>query len=483
MTTENHMIVLLGSTGDLAKRKIIPALYQLFRKAQVSVQCPIVCLGRREYTKEQFIEHLELSRFIKKSDPQLIEQLTTQIVYIQQDLKTFAPEVLKQQFDQIAQTYKCSSNKLFYLALPASVFSQAADIIQLFSGDEGWLRVVFEKPFGDDLASAEELNNSITSVLQEEQIYRVDHYLGKELVQNIFTLRFHNELFRWAWHCEAIDHVQITASEELGVEDRAGYYDKSGAVRDMIQNHLLQLLSLTAMEPPLSNDPEEIRNRTGEVIQSLIPVHQDDVVLGQYEGYTDENGVDSNSTTETFAAFKVYIDMPRWQGVPFYLKTGKKLDERYADIKVVFKHNDELCNTGDCDQPNVVVIRIQPDDGIAIAFNVKRPGRSMITEPVLMDFCHHCHFGPNTPEAYESILLNVMQGEPTAFARWDWIKNSWKFVDHLRQAAQPPYIYSQGSTGPAESDALAQRSGRHWIHGEISPRRSQQQTQILPSVS
>ncbi len=474
------MVVIFGSTGDLTKRKIIPAIYQLIRKEQFSEKCPIVCLGRREYTTEEFVSHLELSQFIKNSEPKILQQLSRQIVYIKQDLEEEAADSLRRRFDDITEKFGCGPNKLFYLALPASVFSQAAGIIQLFVDDPGWQRVVFEKPFGDDLSSAEELNNTITSVLREEQIYRVDHYLGKELVQNIFTLRFHNEIFRWAWHSDAIDHVQITASEVLGVEERAGYYDKSGAVRDMVQNHLLQLLSLVAMEPPLANNAEEIRNRTGKVIESLIPVKPDDVVLGQYEGYTQEHGVDGASQTETFAAFKVYVDMPRWKGVPFYLKTGKKLDERYADIKVVFKHNYELCKTGDCDQPNIIVIRIQPDDGIAIAFNVKRPGRSMITEPVLMDFCHHCYFGPNTPEAYESILLNVIQGEPTAFARWDWIRNSWRFVDHLRATAQAPLQYPQNSTGPAESDGLLKRSGRRWIHGEISPRRSQQQTQILP---
>lgn len=472
---ENHMVVIFGATGDLAKRKIIPALYQLIKKGQFLPNSPIVCLGRRDYTTDQYIDHLDLTQFIKGAEQQLVDRLKQQLVYLRQELSELAAAELRHDFDAIAETFGCGTNKLFYLALPASVFSQAAEVIQLFTDDPGWQRVVFEKPFGEDLDSAEKLNEAITGVLQEEQIYRVDHYLGKELVQNIFALRFHNEIFRWAWHREAIDHIQITASESLGVEERAGYYDKSGAVRDMVQNHLLQLLSLVAMEPPLANDAEEIRNRTCEVIESLIPVRQKDVVLGQYGGYTDEQGVEPDSQTETFAAFKVYLDMPRWQGVPFYLKTGKKLDERYADIKVVFKHNKELCKNGDCDQPNVIIIRIQPDDGIAIAFNVKHPGRSMITEPVLMDFCHHCYFGPNTPEAYESILLNVMQGEPTAFARWDWIKNSWKFVDQLRATAGAPVNYPQDSTGPAESDALLTRSGRGWIHGEISPRRTRQQ--------
>ncbi len=471
MIPEKQMIVVFGATGDLTKRKIIPALYHLYKRGKINKNCPVVCVGRRDYTQEEFVQHLHLEEFVKDIGSDGVALLQAQIEYVKSDLQTENLDEFKTTIDGIGEKYQAGPNKLFYLALPARVFSQAADIIKLFVNDDGWQRVVFEKPFGEDAETASNLNTSIQTVLKEDQIFRVDHYLGKELVQNILTLRFNNELFKWAWHKDAIDHIQITASEQLGVEERAGYYDKSGAVRDMVQNHLLQLLSLIAMEPPASDSAEDLRDSSGKVMQALVPVDESDVVLGQYAGYPDEDGVAQDSQTETFAAFKVFIDSPRWEGVPFYLKTGKKLNERYADIKVVFKHDKEGCKPEDCDRENMIIIRIQPDDGIAVAFNVRRPGENSVTESVLMDFCHHCHFGPNTPEAYESILLNVMLGEATAFPRWDWLKGSWTFIDHLKSVAPNPLIYPIDSTGPLQSDTLLEDDGREWIHGEVSPKR------------
>ncbi len=466
---EKHMVVLFGSTGDLTKRKILPALYYLFEKGSITRNCPIVCVGRQEYSTAKFVDSLGIEKYLRKYDQEVLSQFFKQLEYVKIDLRQPDVTGFKEKLDSIAAEHHTGRNRLFYLALPSGVFGQAVSVIRQLTDDEGWQRVVFEKPFGRDRRSAYELNNKIREVLSEDQIYRVDHYLGKELVQNIFTLRFHNEIFKWVWHKDAIDHVQITVCESLGVEERAGYYDKSGAVRDMVQNHLLQLLSLVAMEPPSSYDEKAIRDATGQVMQSLLPVEREDVVLGQYEGYVDEEGVDLQSRTETFAAFKVFIDSPRWEGVPFYLKTGKKLNERYADIKVVFKHDRELCRQGDCDQPNVIVIRIQPDDGIAIAFNVRSPENESITESVLMDFCHHCYFGPNTPEAYESILANIMQGDGTSFPRWDWIESSWIFIDKLLAVAEAPELYKKGSTGPAASDELLLKDGCSWFHGEMSP--------------
>lgn len=473
MIPEKQMIVVFGATGDLTKRKIIPALYHLYKRGKINKYSPVVCVGRRDYSQEDFIQHLRLEEFVKDIGSDGLRFLQGQIEYVKADFKNENLDVFKTTIHSIGEKYQAGPNKLFYLALPARIFSQAADMIKLFVNDEGWQRVVFEKPFGEDTETASSLNTSIHTVLREDQIFRVDHYLGKELVQNILTLRFHNELFKWAWHKDAIDHIQITASEQLGVEERAGYYDKSGAVRDMVQNHLLQLLSLIAMEPPASDSTEDLRDSSGSVMQALLPVNEGDVVLGQYAGYIDEEGVGNASQTETFAAFKVFVDSPRWKGVPFYLKTGKKLNERYADIKVVFKHDKDRCKQGDCDRENMIIIRIQPDDGIAIAFNVRRPGENSVTESVLMDFCHHCHFGPNTPEAYESILLNVMLEEATAFPRWDWLEGSWKFIDHLKSVASNPLIYPIGSTGPVQSDILLKGDGREWIHGEVSPKRVQ----------
>ena len=357
---------------------------------------------------------------------------------------------------------------LFYLALPTRFFARAAELIKPLLSEPGWKRVVFEKPFGEDLGSAEALNRDIESTLAEEQIFRVDHYLGKELVQNILFLRFANEIFSCSWSCEAIDNIQISVCESLGVEDRSGYYDGAGAVRDMLQNHLLQLLSLVAMEPPLTGDPNAIRDEAAAVLEKLRSPQQQDVVLGQYErgavddrdvvGYREEEGVRENSDTETFVALRAYVDTPRWKGVPFYLRTGKRLARRYAEINIVLKRP-VLRGLAGQGGPNVISVRIQPDEGIALAINVRKPGSSGSTESVLMDFCHHCHFGPNTPEAYETILASVLRGDPLLFTRWDWLKASWHYIDRLRDVAPKVGQYVAGSDGPVEADALLETDG------------------------
>jgi glucose-6-phosphate 1-dehydrogenase len=344
-------------------------------------------------------------------------------------------------------------------------------LISSLGSQSGWKRVVFEKPFGEDLKSARQLNSAIRTVLKEDEVYRVDHYLGKALVQNILTLRFGNEIFSTCWQRGAIDHVQITVSETLGVEKRAGYYDRSGAVRDMIQNHLLQLVSFLAMEPPETDLGDALRDRAVEVVHNLRPLTPQDIVLGQYgsgmtqsdpvPGYQMEDGVADDSMTETFAALRVFVDTERWQNVPFYIRTGKRLHKRHADIKVVFRQQDNVF--GGRREPNVVVIRIQPDEGIALAMNVQKPGEEFATESVMMDFCHHCYFGPNTPEAYESILQNVMEGDRSLFPRWDWIEASWHYIDHLRAIAGPPHTYPAGTEGPQEAEQLLASDGRQWL--------------------
>jgi glucose-6-phosphate 1-dehydrogenase len=301
----------------------------------------------------------------------------------------------------------------------------------------------------------------------------VDHYLGKELVQNILFLRFANEIFSCGWNRDAIDSVQITVSESLGVEERASYYNKSGAIRDMLQNHLLQLLCFTAMEPPKSGYGNAVRDEAVKVISALRPPTTDDVVTGQYvsssakesdsiRSYRQENGVPMDSTTETYVAVRAFVDTPRWFGTPFYLRTGKRLDRRYAEIKVIFKEQ-FLEGLATLDTPNIIIIRIQPDEGIAIAFNVRKPGEEHESETVLMDFCHHCHFGPNTPEAYEAILASVILGEPLLFTRWDWLQGSWSYIDKLRELASSPVFYEAGSSGPKEADSLLEQDGRSWL--------------------
>jgi len=472
MTLESQMIIIFGATGDLTRRKLIPSLYHLIRKNRLTDCTPVVCIGRRDLAPEAFIKHLSIEQFISPHDDKVIENLIKRIFYFSFDLAGGSHEEFVKVIKQVQSQYGCTHNRLMYFALPTSVFQQAVELIDGLNSGKGWRRVVFEKPFGSDLASAQLLNTNIAKVLREEEIYRVDHYLGKELVQNILTLRFANEIFSGAWRDRTIDHVQITVSETLGVEKRAGYYDKSGALRDMVQNHLLQLLSFVAMEPPGEESADGLRDEAVAVMRSLRPPGPKDVVLGQYgqgtidsepvPGYLQEAGVDEHSTTETFAAIRVYIDTPRWQGVPFYLRTGKRLQQRYAEIKIVFRKGNRHIVGKNAD-PNMVIIRIQPNEGIALAFNVQTPGEDEQTESVMMDFCHHCHFGPNTPEAYESILYNIMEGDHSIFPRQDWVEASWNYVDRLRSVAAPPVHYRAGTTGPPEADSLLASDGRNWL--------------------
>ncbi len=475
MTLESQMILIFGATGDLTRRKLIPSLYHLVAKKRLTSCTPIICVGRRKISKEEFVELLALEKFIPACDSSVIADLTGRLEYLQYDQEAGEVNDFSIAINAVRQNYGCTSNMLIYLALPTAAFQHTAKLIGSLDIGDGWRRVVFEKPFGRDLISARILNSSIREVLEEDDIFRVDHYLGKELVQNILTLRFANEIFSGVWRERAIDHIQITVAETLGVEKRAGYYDKSGAVRDMIQNHLLQLLSFVAMEPPSDNTPDSLRDCAVAVLHNLRPLQKEDIVLGQYgpgyihsepvPAYVDEEGIDDDSTTETFAALRVFVDSKRWQGVPFYLRTGKRMSHRYADIKIVFRQRLRHLVVVES-EPNMIVIRIQPNEGIAMAFNVRKPGEDGETESVMMDFCHHCHFGPNTPEAYESILYNVMEGDHRIFPRWDWIEASWQYIDKLRAIADPPVLYNSGSEGPAEADALLETDGRVWLDAE-----------------
>ncbi len=472
MSLESHMAIIFGATGDLAKRKLIPSFYRLLERQQMGKGTAILCLGRKPYSKSHYLERLELNDFIDQPEEPLLRQLTEMIHYRSFDLKDGTAAELESIVKEVRSQTNCGDNTLFYLALPTTVFGTVSAIIAPLIDEQGWKRVVFEKPFGSDLSSARKLNRQISTVLDEEQIYRVDHYLGKELVQNILFLRFANEIFSCGWNRGAIDSVQITVSESLGVEERAAYYDKSGAIRDMLQNHLLQLLCFTAMEPPVSGYGNAVRDEAVKVMTALRTPIPDDVVTGQYisssaesgqvRPYRSEEGVPQDSATETYVAVRVFVETPRWYGTPFYLRTGKRLDRRYAEIKVIFKEQ-EIDGLATLDTPNMIIIRIQPDEGIAIAFNVRKPGESHTSETVLMDFCHHCHFGPNTPEAYEAILASVIGGDPLLFTRWDWLQESWSYIDRLKAVASPVVFYEAGTRGPREADLLLQHDGRSWL--------------------
>lgn len=472
MSLDSHMAIIFGATGDLARRKLIPSFYRLLERGELSEGTAIVCLGRKPYSQSQYLERLELENFIEQPDKVLLNQLSAMIQYRSFDLDDGSAADLQSIVDEVRNLTSCGANLLFYLALPTSVFATVAAIIEPLIDGQGWKRVVFEKPFGSDLVTATTLNQQISAVLDEDQIYRVDHYLGKELVQNILFLRFANEIFSCGWNSNAIDSVQITVSESLGVEERASYYDKSGAIRDMLQNHLLQLLCFTAMEQPVSGYGNAVRDEAVRVMAALRPPNSEDVVTGQYlstssasgalPAYRQEEGVPPDSMTETYVAARVFVDTPRWSGTPFYLRTGKRLDRRYAEIKVIFKEQ-LIDGLATLDTPNLIIIRIQPDEGIAIAFNVRKPGEGHTSETVLMDFCHHCHFGPNTPEAYEAILASVIRGDPLLFTRWDWLQKSWSYIDRLRAVANPVVYYEAGSPGPREAAQLLERAGHSWL--------------------
>ncbi len=359
---------------------------------------------------------------------------------------------------------------VFYLATPPSTFKNISKIIKrsIAKDSTARMRIAFEKPFGFSLSSSRELNDSIAKIFSEDQIYRVDHYLGKALVQDILLFRFSNLLYEQIWSNQFIDHIQITIAESIGVEYRAGYYDKSGAIKDMLQNHLMQLLSLITMEEPKSFEAKDVREQMANVISNLADPKMEDLVVGQYNGYIQEKDVPADSGTETFVAVKTQFKSDRWQGVPIYLKTGKKLESTFAEINIVLK--DVTCKLFMKDlckhkSPNIIKIRIQPDTSISLSFNIKKPGAGLEVMPAKMDFCHSCLANINTPEAYENVFQSIIDGDQTIFTSWASIENSWKYTDKLLQLAKEKELayYSPKSQGPQQADKLLQKDGREWI--------------------
>ena len=482
---QKSMVIIFGSTGDLTKRKLIPAFYKLYAAGSIS-ETPILCIGRRQISEKEFIDLLNIPSFIPKRDEAILSRMLDNLFYVNIDFQHPSQNELSAIIREKDKEYGCRGNRIFYLATPPELFRESTEIIKRAGLDKtkGFKRIVFEKPFGHDLKSATELNEYITSIFQEKEIYRIDHYLGKELVQNILTFRFANAVFEQIWNNRFIDHVQITIAESIGVEERGIYYDKIGALRDMVQNHMFQLLCLTVMEPPKTIYAEDIRNRKVSVLKAMQPVSMKDVVVGQYDGgiiegrqaipYRKEKHIDPKSLTETFVALKVNINNNRWKGVPFYLRTGKRLSKKSAEISIILK--DVSCNLF-CQEfhyhsPNVITIRIQPDEGIAIHFNTKYPGTGLRLHPAVMEFCHSCLFQENTPEAYELLLSEIIKGDQTLFTRWDWVKESWGIIDKISSQITGKRVesrkkgfpnYSAGSMGPKEADELMKRDKREWI--------------------
>jgi glucose-6-phosphate 1-dehydrogenase len=483
------VFLIFGATGDLAKRKLFPAFYALYREGKLSEKFAVIGLARRSRTNDQFREDLlasirEFSRYKVQENAEW-EAFAKHFEYMSLDIHDPAGfGRLKELAAGLDEKFDTAGNRLIYLALAPELFGNVT--LNIKEGGiletEGWHRLVIEKPFGYNLETAEQLNSEINRVFREEEIYRIDHYLGKEMVQNIEVVRFANALFEPLWNNRYIANIQITLSETVGVEDRGGYYDQSGALRDMVQNHMLQMVTMMAMEPPGQLHPEEIRNEKVKVLRSLrrydtTELVSDNVVRAQYAsgevkgkpapGYREEDSVNPKSETETYFAARVFVDNFRWSGVPFYVRTGKRLPVKTTEVVVEFKNvpdNVYFARKNNL-APNLLVFRVNPLEGIYLKMNAKRPGSEWSIVPVAMDFCQSCEVGLNTPEAYERLLYDAARGDSTYFTRWDEVKLAWSFVDPIAKAWQESADlrrYPAGAWGPEEADQLLARDGFKW---------------------
>ncbi|MGD0574683.1 MAG: glucose-6-phosphate dehydrogenase [Anaerolineales bacterium] len=474
--------VIFGASGDLTQRKLIPALFSLRAKGRLPTDFRVLGFATRPWSAEEFRRNLEegLKRYHGQTSlPESWVEFSRHLHYLPGN---FADS---NDFSRLAQELASleggPANRIFYFAAPPRYY---ADIVrglgehQLLSESPGWRRIVIEKPFGSDLASAHDLNRALYDVAREDQIYRIDHYLGKETVQNVLVFRFANSIFEPIWNRNYVDHVQITVAEELGVEHRAKYYDGVGVVRDMFQNHLLQLLTLVAMEPPSSFTADALRNEKVKVLRAVRPIAPRDTQLnsvrGQYLGYRQEPGVDPNSETATFGALRLYVDNWRWQGVPFYLRSGKELREKASEVLIQFNCPPHVMFPTGADTeitPNLLSLCLQPDEGIHLRFEVKVPDNQAEMRSMEMEFHYRDAFGGMAiPQAYERLLLDVMQGDASLFVRGDQIELAWGIVDPIQagwEGEQAPALsmYERGSWGPAAADALMARDGRAWIMG------------------
>src|SRR5947207_2643821 len=484
-------VVIFGATGDLTMRKLIPALCNIAAGGELPPSLTVVGFARRPKTDEQFRkEQEEATRKFSRQTvrDQIWNGFAQSIFYHQSEFHDASGyKSLVERLEKIDRERGTGGNRLFYLAVAPDQFEPILKNLKdagLNKAREGsWARVIVEKPFGTNLASARELNEIVRNAFAENQTYRIDHFLGKETAQNILVLRFANAIFEPIWNARYIDHVQITAAETLGVEGRAGYYETAGALRDMVQNHLLQLLCLVAMEAPTDLSADSIRDEKVKVVRSLRRYRADEiaefVVRGQYTsgainaknvpGYREEEKVNPKSETETYVALRLHIDDWRWSEVPIYLRVGKRLPKSATEISVHFKKAPMVLFNRDSTEhdQNVLVIRIQPDEGISLRMMAKIPGTSLRIEPVKMDFHYGTSFGKASPEAYERLLLDAMSGDATLFARRDEVEEAWAFIDPIEEiwaekTAPPLTFYPSGSWGPEEADELLARDGRAW---------------------
>ncbi len=486
-------MIIFGATGDLTKRKLFPALYYLAKNGFLPENFAVIGVGRQELSGEAFRKQIlaDLKEFVGKDiDSDLVNWFGERTYYTGGDFdddKSLFKDI-KNLLAEVTKTHSIPENYFYYLAIPPSLFANVAEkITKNGFGKETekyWRRFIFEKPFGRDLESAKQLNADLLNILDERQIYRIDHYLGKETVQNILVFRFGNSIFEPIWNRNYVDHVQITVAEDLGVEKRGGYYDRAGALRDMIPNHIFQLITLTAMEPPVSFEPDAVRDEQAKILQAIPPYLPENVlnetVRGQYAagkingenvpGYRTEENVSENSDTETYSALKLSIDNWRWGGVPFYLRTGKRLPKKHTTIVIQFKKAPFVLFRDTSIEKlttNRIVLHIQPDEGITLHFGAKIPGPLVTMGAVDMDFDYSEHFEEKISTGYERLLYDCMVGDATLFQRADMVEASWKIVSPVLDVwdaipARNFPNYESGSWGPPESDELLQKDGRNW---------------------
>ncbi len=480
MNSDNPTSVLIfGASGDLTRRKLVPALFRQCVKGRIPNTINIVGTSRSEYSHDEFRQRMfdgmtELAGMVP--DEHEWDEFVQNLWYVPGDINQ--PEDYEKIDQFLREREGAPANRLYYLATAPRFFPVIAEQLGkqgMAVEGEKWSRVVIEKPFGHDLASAQELNEIVHSAFSEHQVYRIDHYLGKETAQNILYFRFLNTIFEPVWNRNYIDHVQITVAESVDVEHRAGYYENAGVVRDMFQNHFLHLHTLVAMEPPATFDADAVRNEKVKVLMAIRPIDVEDTVRAQYEGYGQSEGVAGNSQTPTFAAMKLYVDNWRWQGVPFYLRSGKALAEKTSQIVIVFKEPPHVLFDLPADYrltPNFLSLCIQPDEGIHLRFETKVPGAPRETRSVDMEFHYPATFGGESlPDAYERLLIDALKGDASLFTRSDEIEMAWSIMDPVLEAwetledAPTLGLYRKGSWGPPEVEAFIERDDREWRLG------------------
>lgn len=483
--TPNQILIIFGASGDLTARKLIPALFNLHLTNNLPEHFVVLGAARHDMTDSEFRKRVVFeSAFLKKAkenaSEEQIKAFANMLFYEDLGEDYTSPYVrLEKRISDLNNKYKTDGNYIFYLSTPPTIYEAIASNLAdqgLNTEEDGWRRLIVEKPFGYNLETARELNKGLHKYFQEEQIYRIDHYLGKETVQNLLVTRFSNSIFEPLWNRNYIRHVEITNAESVGVEKRGGYYDKSGALRDMFQNHLLQIVSLVVMEPPISDAAEEIRNEKVKALKSLriMKDHEtlyENTIRGQYvsavidgkkvKGYREEEGVDPNSTTETYAAIKFFVDNWRWQDVPFYVRTAKRMPTKVTEVVIHFKtpHHQIFQDSSAYDMDNRLIIRIQPDEGILIKVGVKVPGQGFKVERANLDFYYSSLAETHIMEAYERLLLDAMQGDATLYARADEVEAAWEFVDPILDYWKNgkdvvTHGYAAGVWGPKNADDL-----------------------------